>query len=143
MLAAPSVAPPGLRVNETGSRNMTILWDSVPLIHRNGEIVQYKLSYAPVNEELIEAIVNAADGMLFRAIDLIPGTLYSIKVAAFTSQGGSTFSDDINPRTLEESEWTIITIVTTVHNYVQQPYSFVTYYLSWQRLCNRFTVHTH
>ncbi len=107
-LAVPSVAPPDLRVNITGSRSMTISWNNVPLIHRNGEIILYTLSYGPVNKELITVNVNAGEGMFFQALDLIPATVYSIKVAASTSRGRGDFSNDITGETTEESEWTIV-----------------------------------
>ncbi len=113
MHAVPSSFPANLRVNETSksSRNATILWDNVPHIHRNGEIVEYTLSYGPVNSELIIVTISAADqgGMFFDATSLIPGTVYSINIAASTSQGRGDHSNNINPITKEESAYTIYT----------------------------------
>ncbi len=106
----PSSFPANLRVDEMNlsSRNMTILWDNVPSIHRNGRILQYTLNYGPVDSEFITVTIDTDQGMFYNAPDLIPGTVYSINIAASTELGKGEFSNDINPQTLEESKYSNI-----------------------------------
>ena len=88
----------------TFSRNMTIQWSDVPLIEQNGELTRYTVKYNPVDANVLMADVSAENNF-FLAVDLIPGRLYTIQVAASTSQGLGVFSQPIFKDTLEEGEW--------------------------------------
>lgn len=85
------------------SRNMTIHWNTVPLIHQNGELTHYTIRYNPVDDEPITDTVDA-ENEFYVAVNLIPGLLYSFEVAASTRQGMGSFSQTLFRRTLEESE---------------------------------------
>lgn len=106
MFAVPSAPPSNVQVNETtkGCYNFTILWESVPHIHQNGNITHYTLRYRPVLSSTVLVNVPAVEGMSYLAVGLIPGTLYSIEVAASTSQGMSDFSHPFFVETIEKGE---------------------------------------
>ena len=70
---------------ETGPDRITVHWDEPELIHQNGEITQYYLSYRNSAGATWSATINT--GFTYHVEDLTPYTLYFFKVAALTAVG--------------------------------------------------------
>lgn len=96
-----------MQVLTDSSTVITVMWDSVPEIERNGVISQYEVE---VNQSTFNEIpsitLNTTNGSVL-AVEL--GGLeeyveYSIRVRAHTSVGPGPFSVAIASRTLEDGE---------------------------------------
>ena len=105
-----------MQVLTDSSTVITVMWDSVPEIERNGVINQYEVE---VNQstfnEIPSTTLNTTNGSVL-AVEL--GGLeeyveYSIRVRAYTSVGPGPFSVAIASRTLEDGERSKIQIEYT------------------------------
>ena len=76
---------------------MTVSWDSVECIHRNGLITHYQLVYEPVDDfahSLATMIISGDpdDGGVYMAAGLDPSSGYLFKVAAVNNIGVGHFA---------------------------------------------------
>ena len=76
---------------------MTISWDSVECIHRNGLITHYIISYGPIDDNslaTIETVNNNEpdDGGRFTATEILSTKSYVFKVAAVNAAGVGVFA---------------------------------------------------
>lgn len=94
----PSVAPTNLRLVHRDSRSILVEWDPIPKGSENGVIKGYKVEYL---SEDVETVDHETTHDEYTAVlsKLLNGTLYTIRVAAFTSMGSGDFSPPIQVRT--------------------------------------------
>ena len=91
LLAAPSGPPTAVRTSGM-STTITVHWEPVECIHRNGDITSYSLQYGRESAEG-ERIVEMVSGDEVTITGLIPSTVYSIEMAAVNSAGTGVYSD--------------------------------------------------
>ena len=84
IVSAPSAPPEDIQTfNRTFS--ITVKWQAVPCIQRNGNITEYTLSYHKQDDS--ETYDGSSSGKMFTIRDLQPSTTYVISVAAVNSGG--------------------------------------------------------
>ena len=91
--AAPSGPPTSVSVTST-SINITVQWEAVDCIHRNGDITGYSVRYGVVGSGSTQT-VNVSEGSVTEATisNVMSSTTYSIQVAAVNSAGIGVYSD--------------------------------------------------
>lgn len=84
---APSGAPQNIIATLTDFTNITIQWDRVECLQRNGEINRYRVMYYPTsdsNDNTISYVDGTGDSeRVFTAIGLLPRTSYTFRVQAY------------------------------------------------------------
>ena len=95
--AVPSGAPQNLAIINSNSTSVTITWDSVECIHRNGLITHYNISHGPVGDTNLVTTdtVNSDgpdDGGSYTATGLERTQYYLFKVAAVNIPGVGVFA---------------------------------------------------
>jgi hypothetical protein len=101
---APSAAPTSVAVSVVNSTNFTVQWGLVDCIHQNGEIIGYTVQYWEVeNEHTIHPLSATGDtsGGRLNLPPLSIVTMYSVRVAAKTSDGVGVYSEPITFTTPE------------------------------------------
>ena len=78
MHLAPSAAPTNVSVSEVTFSSITVQWEAVPCIYRNGNITGYSVHYG---SETVSVSGNSNGGM-YVISNLESSSLYSIQVAA-------------------------------------------------------------
>ena len=68
--------------------SITVKWDEVPCLHRNGRITGYM-----VQLESISQMLNVSDIRESTISELMPSTEYTVQVAAVNSIGRGPFSN--------------------------------------------------
>ena len=86
LLSAPSAPPKGIGVSKRMTFSITVVWQAVPCIHRNGNITGYAIIiYHMLNND---QKFNVSSSVTMLTIpDLQPSTTYVISVAAVNSEG--------------------------------------------------------
>ena len=75
-----------LRVVSVNETSVTIQWEPVDCVQRNGRITQYQIAISTGDITLVEATTIALDRvMTFSATGLLPHTNYTFMVRAFNS----------------------------------------------------------
>ena len=100
----PSSPPTNVSVVDVTSTSITITWDEVPAIDRNGIITEYEVEYNQSTFDINTTqtvIVNSSSTMV-QLTALHEYVNYSIQVRAYTDVGFGPYSDDIYERTLED-----------------------------------------
>ena len=77
------------------SRSVTVNWNEIPCIQRNGRIITYDTAFGPSGGGTIS-------GRSFTANRLMPFTNYTFRVRGVNSAGPGPYSDLINITTSEE-----------------------------------------
>ena len=85
LLSAPSAPPEGITVSKRMVFSITVEWQAVPCIHRNGNITGYGIIYH-MRDNNQKYNVRSSETML-TIPDLQPSTTYVISVAAVNSEG--------------------------------------------------------
>ena len=84
---APSGAPQNITATFTDFTNITIQWDRVECLQRNGDINQYRVMYYPTsnsNNNAIRFVDGTGDNeRVFTAVGLLPRTRYTFSVQAY------------------------------------------------------------
>ena len=88
----------------TTSRSVSITWDTIECIERNGVITNYTVVFQEQGGAMIPGEVNVVD-RTFTASGLTPHTNYTFKVAGVNINGTGHFSDSINILTHEEGSY--------------------------------------
>ena len=96
-LPAPSAMPQNLAIISSTSTSVTISWNSIECIHRNGLIIHYIVSYELANGNRQSTIITVRinepdDGGNYTAMGLEPSVSYLFKVAALNSIGLGPFA---------------------------------------------------
>ena len=86
---APSAAPSLVTLSEITNSSITLQWDMVPCIERNGDITGYRVQY---NDTIVDIF---GDDLGATIIGLTPSTIYYVQVAAVNSAGIGVYSDPI------------------------------------------------
>ena len=105
---APSVGPALLQVLLVTSSSITIRWEPVKCIHRNGQITGYLVKYGnptTPNTHILSVSENVNETNL---LGLIPGTNYSIQVAAANTAGVGVYSEEVTVKTALERKCLMI-----------------------------------
>ena len=78
---APSVVP-ALRVTSTTSTSISIAWDEIPCLDRNGMIFRYLVSYCLPTVSSCTSVIRVNDVAIsvLTITDLIPRTSYNIAI---------------------------------------------------------------
>ena len=92
VLSAPSAAPTSVRTTSTSS-NITVQWEMVPCIHRNGDITGYSVQYGIEGQSTQIISISGGDARTVTIQDLMSSTTYSIQVAAVNSADTGVYSD--------------------------------------------------
>ncbi len=96
---APS-APPRNVIRTTTSRSITVTWDTINCIERNGIITSYTVEFGPSgNPTMMTGITE----LTFTANRLTPFTNYTFRGAGVNSAGTGVYSTIITFTTSEES----------------------------------------
>ena len=91
--AVPSAAPANVSLITQTVSSITVAWEPVPCMHRNGDITGYAVMYRELSSGLATYVHET---VAIRNIDITglkPSTLYEIAVAAFNSVGTGPFTN--------------------------------------------------
>ena len=91
-----SAAPTSVSVlpNVTSS-SITVQWEMVPCIHRNGDITGYSVRYAGSGSIQTMAAPGDSSGGMATISGLSPATGYMVEIAAVNSAGPGVYSDPV------------------------------------------------
>ena len=86
---APSTPPTSVGVSEVTSFSITVQWEPVDCIHRNGDITDYTVRYRVVlgGESGIIRDVTVLGVTQYTILNLMPSTIYTIMVAVGNDAG--------------------------------------------------------
>ena len=85
LLSAPSAPTEGIQVSKRMIFSITVEWQAVPCIHRNGNITGYGIIYHMRDNN--QKYNVSSSGTMLTIPDLQPSTTYVISVAAVNSEG--------------------------------------------------------
>ena len=97
-MSAVPTGPPIVINTTTISTNITVQWEPVKCIHRNGNITDY-LVLVMRNEEIAKNVSVSFYIGNVTISELSPSTEYNVSVAAVNSNGTGIYSDDISVTT--------------------------------------------
>ena len=81
-------------VLEVTSSSITVQWEPVNCIHRNGDITGYSVQYREVDSRVTLTLFVSGDSAREAIIsNLDPSTIYTIEVAAVNSAGAGVYSN--------------------------------------------------
>ena len=86
---APSDGPASVTASTVTTNSITVQWEEVPCLHRNGEITGYTV-VARTSGEVVK-LVEVDDGREATISGLNPRTIYNVAVAAINSAGTGPF----------------------------------------------------
>ena len=89
---APSAPPDSVRLSVVSSTSITVQWEMVPCIHRNGDITDYSVQYTRGGVTDSNS-VSGGDATMTTIEGLRPSTTYSITMAAVNDAGTGVYSD--------------------------------------------------
>ena len=90
MFTGASSGPHQVTVTTSGVTSISIQWDEVACVERNGEITGYSVRYEQSSSELMKTATisgNSAEDRMFSIDRLLIRTNYSFEVAAINSDG--------------------------------------------------------
>ena len=91
----PSAAPINLRLVHRDSRFIVVDWDPIPQSAENGVLNGYKVEYWAKQHNQSAVRKTSSDEYTAFLYGLSYNTVYTIRVAAFTSSGSGDFSEPI------------------------------------------------
>ena len=91
----PSGPPVIIMPPTVSSRSITVDWNEIPCMQRNGRIIRYEVEFGPSGDGTIS-------GRSFTANGLTPFTNYTFRVCGVNSEGLGPYSDLIIITTSEE-----------------------------------------
>ena len=84
---APSAGPASVTTGTVTVSSITVQWEEVPCLHRNGEITGYTV-VGTISGVVVKSVdVDDDDGREATISGLTPNTQYSVSVAAVNSAG--------------------------------------------------------
>ena len=140
-IPVPSGAPQNLTIINSTSTCVTISWDSVECIHRNGLITHYIISYGPVGDtNLVKTDTVNNDGLNaggnYMATGLSPSQNHLFEVAAMNDAGMGRFASlSTNKSKLLFIADCVFSIILRIH-----PHKIISYL---HNLCILFNAHHH
>ena len=96
----PSDSPQQVSLTVTSATTMSVSWQQVPPIHRNGIILTYELTYNPLEDyhDRTPIVLNTTD-LTFDLTDLDKYANYTVEVRAYTEVGSGPYSEQQYART--------------------------------------------
>ena len=91
--SGPGVAPGNVMLNTSTSTSITVMWDRLSCVDRNGEITGYRILYGTTTEIITG---TSASDRTFTASGLVPVTTYMFRIAAVNSDGVGPYSNEDN-----------------------------------------------
>ena len=92
--AVPSAAPANFSLVSQTPTSVTVTWEPVLCMYRNGLITDYVIKYKELNTSLVSNKTIEGDNMrVFEITGLKPSTQYEIKIAAVNSVGTGPFTN--------------------------------------------------
>ena len=92
--AVPSAAPANFSLVSQMPTSVTVTWEPVLCMYRNGLIIGYVIKYKELNNDLVGNKTIAGDNMrMFEITGLKSSTQYEIKIAAMNSVGTGPFTN--------------------------------------------------
>ena len=92
--AVPSAAPANFSLVSQTPTSVTVTWEPVLCMYRNGVIIGYVIKYKELNTGLLSNKTITGDNMgMFEITGLKPSTQYEIKIAAVNSVGTGPFTN--------------------------------------------------
>ena len=88
--AAPTGSPQCISTTSTTSRSITVSWEKIKCIERNGPIINYTVEFQEVGGALIPGVVV---NRIFTATGLTPYTNYIFRVAGVNDNGTGPFTN--------------------------------------------------
>ena len=131
---APSAAPADLIFLSSTSSTISIQWETVPCIHRNGRITGYMIQYMEVGGGVFINESVSGDQKETSITGLQSSTLYDIRIAAVNSVGTGPFT---NMGFNASTSGTIRHVVAILKLYIPHSRSLSMY----QSSCVRMNVH--
>ena len=102
-LLAPTGGPRNV-ASSTTSRSVTVSWDAIECLERNGEITDYTVLFQQQGGARLPGEVNVTE-RTFTASGLTPHTNYTFRVAGGNSNGTGPFSNNVTALTSEDSTY--------------------------------------
>ncbi len=100
LILAPSAPPRNVMLIAT-SRSITVTWDTITCIERNGIITSYTVEFGPSGNPTMRTAITE---LTFTANGLTPFTNYTFRVAGVNSVNTGIYSDTITITTPEDSK---------------------------------------
>uniref|UniRef100_A0A8C6PP97 Receptor-type tyrosine-protein phosphatase F n=1 Tax=Nothobranchius furzeri TaxID=105023 RepID=A0A8C6PP97_NOTFU len=97
----PSSYPQNLSVVALTSTSTKMAWEPPPLAERNGNITKYVVMFRDINGQHNNSNSTRETQMTIQGLQ--PDTTYDIRVQAFTSKGGGSFSPSVQIKTMSTS----------------------------------------
>ena len=104
---APSAPPDSVGISAVTSSSITVQWEMVPCIHRNGDITGYLVQYTRGGSTQTVSVSGDSSGGMVTISGLSPITMYLVQVAAVNSAGTGDYSDSMMIST-PESEYNMV-----------------------------------
>ena len=92
--AVPSAPPDPVRLSVVTSTAITVQWEMVPCVHRNGDITGYLVQYIGGGATDSKS-VTGDDATMTTFEGLMPSTTYSIVIAAVNDAGTGDYSNSM------------------------------------------------
>ena len=90
----PSAAPANFSLVSQTPTNVTVTWEPLLCMYRNGLITGYVIKYKELNNDLVSNKTITGDDMrMFEITGLKPSTQYEIKITAMNSVGTGPFTN--------------------------------------------------
>ena len=93
MTSGPCV-PPGNITSTSTPTSITVMWDRLSCVDRNGEITGYRIQYGITTlSTTVNITGTSASDRTFTAYGLVPLTTYMFRIAAINSDGVGPYSN--------------------------------------------------
>ena len=96
-----------MSVSVLNSTAITVQWESVPCIHRNGDITGYSVQYTGGGSTQTMSVSADSSGGMVTISGLSPATMYKVEVAAVNSADTGVYSSPVMATT-PDSMWSCI-----------------------------------
>ena len=121
VFTAPSGAPRNLAESNTTSTSITVTWDEIDCIDRNGMIDRYTVEYQPVGGAATTEVVTSM--RTFTANDLQPFTTYTFRVRGCNNEGMGPYSNQIIILTDEDGKFATFLMIAACYFITESVYS--------------------
>ena len=103
LLTEPASSPQNVMAVAMSSTEIMVTWEDVPMIDRNGIIINYEIQIEPL-DFLADIFIDPLNttNLSILVADLEEHVFYDIRVRAYTSVGPGPYSDPVTVRTFED-----------------------------------------
>ena len=110
-ISVPSAPPDSVSISAVTSSSITVQWEMVPCIHRNGNITGYSVQYTGGGSTQTMSVSADSSGGMVTISGLSPATMYLVQVAAVNSAGTGDYSDSMIINTPEREYNMVVSCV--------------------------------